>query len=95
MRKVPCWRRSKASTAGVDGDAGERLVDYAARESGRLRVARHGGKEDAKLAATLRRPRWRGEEEDEKQCGKRTLRHRSSFTILFLPAQAGICDVPR
>src|SRR6516225_5028354 len=58
---------------GVDSEAGERLVDYAARESGRLRVAHHGGKEDIKVAATLRRPRWRSEEEDEEQCGKRTL----------------------
>jgi hypothetical protein len=37
----------------------------------------------------LRRPRWRGEEEDEEQCGKRTLHHRPSFTIPFVPAQAG------
>jgi len=29
-----------------------------------LRVARHGGKEDVKVAATLRRPRWRSEEEN-------------------------------
>jgi hypothetical protein len=74
---------------GVDSDACERLVDYAARESGRLRVAHHGGKEDVKVAATLLRPRWRSEEEDEEQCGKRTLHHRSSFTIPFVPAQAG------
>ena len=66
--------------------AGERLVDYAARESGRLRVARHGGKEDVNVAATLRRPRWRSEEEDEEQCGKRTLHRRPSFTIPFVPA---------
>jgi hypothetical protein len=59
-----------------------------------LRVARHGGKEDVKVAATLRRPRWRSEEQDEEQCGK-TLHHRPSFTIPFVPAQAGIRDVPR
>jgi hypothetical protein len=67
--------------SGVNSDAGERLVDYAARESGRLRVAHHGGKEDVKVAATLRRPRWRSEEEDEEQYGKRTLHHRPSFNI--------------
>jgi hypothetical protein len=69
--------------------------DYAAREFGRLRVARHGGKEDVKVAATLRRPHWRSEEEDEEQCGKRTLHRRSSFTIPLVPAQAAIRDVPR
>ena len=52
-------------------DAGERLVDYAAWETGRLRAAHHGGKEDVKVATTLRRPRWCSEEEDQEQCGKR------------------------
>ena len=80
---------------GGDSDAGERLVDYATRESGRLRVARHGGKEAVKVPAALRRPRWRGEEQDEEQCCKRTLHHGPSFTIPFVPAQAGIRDVPR
>ena len=71
-----------------------KLVDYAVRDSGRLRVARHGGKEAVKVAAALHRPRWRNEEEDEEQCAERTLHHRPSFTIPFVPAQAGIRDVP-
>jgi glutathione peroxidase-family protein len=49
----------------------------------------------AKVAATLRRPRRRSEEQNEEQCGKRTLHRRPSFTIPFAPAQAGIRDVPR
>jgi hypothetical protein len=79
---------------GIDSDAGERLVDYAARESARLRVARHGGKEDVKVPAALRCPRWRSEEEDEEQYGERTLHRTLSFTIPSVPAQAGIRDVP-
>jgi hypothetical protein len=43
----------------------------------------------------LRRPRWRSEEEDKEQRGKRTLHRRPSFTIPFVPGQAGIRDVPR
>jgi len=74
--------------SGIDSDAGERLIDYATRSSGRLRVARHGGKEAVKVPAALRRPRWRSEEQDEEQCCKRTLHHGPSFTISFVPAQA-------
>jgi hypothetical protein len=81
--------------SGVDRDAGERLVDYATRESGRLRVARHGGKEAVKVPAASRRPRWRSEEEDEEQCCKRALHHRPSFTIPLVPAQAGTAQSRR
>jgi hypothetical protein len=60
------------------------------RESGRLRLAPHSGKEAVKVFAALGRPRWRSEEEDEEQCAERTLHHRPSFTIPFVRAQAGI-----
>jgi hypothetical protein len=72
---------------GIDSDAGERLVDYATRESGRLGVACHGGKEAVKVPAALRRPRWRSEEQDEEQCCKRTFHDGPSFTIPFVPAR--------
>ena len=68
-------------------DLGRRTPDRL-WHSGRLRVARHGGKEAVKVPAALRRPRWRGEEQHEEQCCKRTLHHGPSFTIPFVPAQA-------
>jgi hypothetical protein len=73
--------------AGAPEPPGERLVDYATRESGRLRVARHGGKEAVKVPAALRRPRWCSEEQDKEQWCKRTLHYGLSFTIPFVPAQ--------
>ena len=67
-------------------EAQERLLVFAAAS---LKTAL-----DA-VAAAWRGERWRSEEEDEEQCGERALYHRSSFTVPFVPAQAGIHDVQK